>query len=247
MQNVVPAGRLSRRSRNLLYVAAAAMLLAVLLLGLGFFLSGVPLVVPSNPSFSTYQLLIRLCFAAAALCGAGGLLMALRALTWKQDNPLAITTGDTLAQFLDNRYIFIRNISKRAIGYVDAVLVGPPGVLVFRICDKHGIFYNEAAHWMQQRDQGEWMTLSWSPTTEAIADISKVRDYLAANGVETPQVFGVVVFKEAPPTTTVTTQNPTVPVAQLDDLYEKLKPNYFSVTQRHDAATCTRIAELLYH
>jgi hypothetical protein len=246
MQNVVPAQALSRRSRRWLYAAAGVALVAALLLVIGVLLRFVPLVVPSNPSYPIYVTIYNL-----LLAGGGALLLvagavAVRALTWKQDNPLALSTGQALAEFVDERFIFIRNVSKRAIGYVDAVLVGPPGVLVFRICDHRGVFYNEGNKWMIQQDQGRWKPLSWSPTDEVIADIRKIREYLMRHQIASPQVFGVVVFLGEPPATVVTIQNPTVPVAHLDELHDRLLGNYFALMDRHDAATVTRIAELLY-
>lgn len=246
MQNVVPAQALSRRSRNAFIAALTLFLLAVLGFGGAFFLSNVPLVVPSNPNYNNYRTLTAVLWGVGilALLGAGALLV--RALTWRQDNTLAQITGDVLAEALDARYILIRNISKRAIGYVDALLVGPAGVLVFRISNRRGVYYNEGAKWMLQKDQGKWQTLRWSPTTEAVADIQKVREYLASKGIPDPQVFGAVVFMQPPPSTVVTAQNPVVPVAQNMDLMDKLQGNYFSRQDRHDAATVTRIAELLY-
>lgn len=246
MQNVVPAQALSRRSRRWLYIAAGVALLAAFLIVVGGLLRFLPLVVPSNPSYPLYVTVYN-----GLLLGGGALLLAaaagaVRAVTWRQDNQLALSTGQALSTFLDERFIFIRNVSKRAIGYVDAVLVGPPGVLVFRICDHRGVFYNEGNKWMIQQDQGRWKPLSWSPTDEAITDIRKIREFLMRHQIETPQVFGVVVFLGDPPTTVVTVQNPTVPVAHLDELHDRLLGNYLALMDRHDAATVTRMAELLY-
>lgn len=246
MQNVVPSQALSRRSRQWLIVAGALALVAALSLVIGVVLRFIPLVVPSNPSYPVYVAVHNLLLSGGGLLllVAGG--MAIRALTWKRDNPLALSTAQALAAFVDERFIFIRNVSKRAVGYVDAVLVGPPGVLVFRICDERGVFYNEGNKWMRQHDQGHWKPLSWSPTDEVIADIRKVREYLIRHQVENPQVFGVVVFLGDPPATVVTVQNPTVPVAHLDELHDRLLGNYLALMDRHNAATVMRMAELLY-
>jgi hypothetical protein len=246
MQNVVPAQALSRRSRRWLYVAAGVALLAALLLVIGVLLRFVPLVVPSNPSYPVYVTVYNLLLLGGVLLLLTAGAVAVRALTWKQDNPLALSTGQALSEFVDERFIFIRNVSKRSIGYVDAVLVGPPGVLVFRICEHRGVFYNEGNKWMIQQDQGRWKPLSWSPTDEVIVDIRKIREYLMQHQIASPQVFGVVVFVGEPPATVITIQNPTVPVAHLDELHDRLLGNYFALMDRHDAATVTRIAELLY-
>jgi len=246
MLNLVPAQALSRRSQRWLLLATSAALVAALMLVVSLLLRFLPLVVPSNPSFPFYTAVHN-----SLLLGGGGLLLAaggaaLRALTWRQDNQLALRTGEVLAALVDERFVFIRNVSKREIGYIDAVLVGPPGVLVFRICDQRGVYYNEGNKWMMQQDQGRWRPLKWSPTDEVIADIRKVREYLLRHQIAAPQVFGVVVFLNEPPSTVVTVHNPTVPVAHLDELHDRLLSNYFALMDRHDAATVTRIAELLY-
>lgn len=252
MQNVVPSRALSRRSRRWLIGAGVLALLGILGLGVALFLFGVPLVVPSNPTFPTYDLVRR------ALVGVGGVFLGvaggitLRALTWKTDNALAESTGNAFATLLDNRYVFIRNVSQRQLGYIDAVLVGVSGVLVCRITDRVGSFYNEGEHWMRRVDNGKWRTMRWSPTRECLTDMRKLEAFLSTKGIETPHVFGVVIFMQPYPQTTISTQAPFLPVVQIDTapnempLKERLNA-YFSSTERHDLATVKRIAELLYH
>ena len=64
--------------------------------------------------------------------------MAIRAITWKTDNQLAWQLGTQLAAHLDRHHVFIRNISKRSTGYVDAVLISKHGILVLRIIGRKG-------------------------------------------------------------------------------------------------------------
>lgn len=248
MQNVAPSRSLARRSRNLLIGAVVVALVGLLSAGIGLFLFAVPLVVPSNPTFNLYELVRQALVAVGLLLFVVALAMAIRAITWKQDNTLSTSVADELANYVDKRYVFIRNISKRALGYVDAVLVGPAGVLVFRITSREGNYYNEGTKWMIQRDKGAWRTLSWSPSEEAIDDIKRMREFLQSNGIEKPQVFGVVVFTQEPPDydTHVTAQNPVIPVAQLSTLYDRLLPNYLATQDRHDPATVTQIAKLIF-
>jgi hypothetical protein len=246
MQNVAPKASLARRSRNVLIGALVVALLAILALSVGGFMYGVALVVPSNPSFPTYDGVRRALVVLAGALGLVALGLAVRALTWKTDNALAESVGHALSVFLDKRYVFIRNVSKRQLGYIDAVLVGPAGVLVFRITPKQGNYYNEGTKWMVQRDKGAWKTLEWSPSDEAIEDIKKVRAYLTEKGIDKPQVFGVVVFTNPAPQTVITASNATVPVAQLDTLEDRLLGNYLAKRDRHDLATVAEIAKLLF-
>lgn len=245
MQNVVPSSGLARRSWNLLYAAGLVLLLGVLLAVVGLFLYGFPLVVPSNPAFATYDTLRSLLIPAGVVIAIIGILLAIRAVTWKRDNPLAEATGKTLGEFLDERYVFIRNVSKLSLGYVDAVLVGPPGVLVFRITDKTGVLFNEGGGWIRQKDKGEWTTLRWNPTKDAVADIKRMRDWLRVRGLPDIPVFGVIVFTKEMPEAQVTARNPVVPPVYLSEISYRLSDTYFA-KDRIDAPTASKIALMLY-
>jgi hypothetical protein len=246
MRNVVPARALARRSRNLLFAAGFLFLLAILSFAFHVFLLTVPLVVPSNPNYDLYLTARSSLIWLGAVLVVVSLALLIRALTWKHDNPLAHATGELLGEFLDDRYAYIRNLSRFAIGYIDAVLVGPPGVLVLRITEKTGIFYNEGANWMQQQDKGSWKTLRWSPTREVVEDVRKLRAFLQARGMPDVPVFGAVVFLENKPITTVTMEQPVVPVLQPFELSYGLEDTYFARKDRLDQLTANKIATLLY-
>jgi Nuclease-related domain len=126
------------------------------------------------------------------------------------------------------------------------VLVGPPGVLVFRITQKGGTFYNKGQYWLKQKDKDDWQPLSRSPTKECVDDIKKIREFLAARGLESVPVFGVVVFTAEAPATRVTLENPTVPVLQPNELSYGLVDTYMANTKRIDIPTVTRVVNLLY-
>lgn len=246
MRNVVPRVALARRSRNLLLGSVLIFLLGVTAVVIALFLQTVPLVVPANPNYGLYVGARTGLYVLGAVLVVLSVIAAIRALTWKQDNALAEAIGDALAEFLDERYAYIRNVSRSALGYIDAVLVGPPGVLVFRITQRSGVFYNEGARWMKQRDKGSWRTLRWSPTKEVVQDIERVREFLAARSLPDVPVFGVVVFTEAEPATLVTTDEPVVPVMQPHELSYELEDSYFSKKDRIDQLTANKAATLLY-
>jgi hypothetical protein len=139
----------------------------------------------------------------------------------------------------------VRNINKRGLGYIDAVLVGPPGALVFRIVDKAGIYANEKGNWLARNPQGEWLPWRLNPTDEAIVDIKALREYLALNNVPEIPVFGVVVFTKEAPAIQVVAREPVVPVAQLSDLVTQLQENYLA-QDRIDPTQTKRIVDLIY-
>jgi hypothetical protein len=249
MRNVVPARALRRRSGVLLFGAGFLAVLGILAIAIGSFLATVHLVVADNPNYAFYV------FSYSALPWLGfilitiAVLMVIRALTWKQDNPIAASAGQVLANELnlDDRYSYIRNVSKASIGYVDAVLVGPPGILVFRVTERAGTYFNQGAKWMVQKDKGQWQALNWSPSKEVVDDIRKIREFLQTKGLAQIPIFGVVMFTEAAPATRVTTENPSVPVLQPQELAYGLEDSYFAQRDRLDQLTVNKIAETLYH
>jgi hypothetical protein len=246
MQNIVPARSLARRSRNLLLGAALVVFVGIILISASFFMRTVRLVVPNNPNYELYN------FGKIAFLWLGvwliivAIVMAIRAVTWKRDNVLAQQIADSLSQFLDKQYVYVRNLSRFSIGYVDAVLLGPPGILVFRITQKGGVFYNKGQYWMKQKEKGEWESMSWSPTKECVDDIKKIREFLAARGLPDIPVFGVVVFTSEPPETIVTVEDPLMPVLQPHELSYGLIDSYMADTKRIDISTVTRALNLLY-
>lgn len=247
MQNIVPARSLTRRSRNLAFGAVIVIVLGSLLMTLSVFMQTVRLVIETNPNYPFYA------FAITATLWLGGWLivigigMGIRAVTWRRDNVLAQQIAESLDDFLGKQYVYIRNLSRSAIGYVDAVLIGPPGVLVFRITQKGGTYYNKGQYWMKQSDKDDWKPLNWSPTKECVDDIKKIREFLAARGLDTVPVFGVVVFTEDPPATRVTLEEPLVPVLQPHELSYGLVDSYMKNTKRIDIPTVTKVVNSLYN
>src|SRR5579871_91203 len=143
MRNEAPSRSLVRRANQVKTLALLVGAVGVFVTAVGILGAALPLVYTTDPSYGAYVFGYNL----ALVVGIGLLIvavaLAIRAFTWKTDNDLAMITGRFLAQYFDDRFTLIRNVSKREIGYVDAVLLGPPGVLVFRILDTEGNFSNE--------------------------------------------------------------------------------------------------------
>jgi hypothetical protein len=246
MRNIAPSRVLSRRSNQLLTLAFVVAAVGIFVGAVGVFLYIVPLATPSNPQYGLYAFVRLTVLILAGVFFLIAIALAVRALTWKKDNDLAIVTGRFLEQYLDDGYTFIRNISKRQIGYVDAALIGPPGVLIFRILNNRGIFANEASNWLKQgKTASEWKPAGINPTREAIADIRKTRQFLAKNRLGETPVYGVVVFTVEPPYTQLMAKAPTVPITNLSLLYTNLQDNYLAQT-RIDPAHVTAIVRLLF-
>jgi hypothetical protein len=112
------------------------LLLGLLIVALAIFCYVIPL--SRDPWYSTFQVGL-LCLGLPVGLVGGALIV--RGLTLPSDNPAAAYAAEVLARGLDYRYTFIRNISRFGLGYIDAVLVGPNGALVFYFVDRSGGFF----------------------------------------------------------------------------------------------------------
>jgi hypothetical protein len=245
MESVAPSGALARRSRQWLQLAFVIVTGGVFTAVIGLALFVIPLAVPGNQIFGLYHLLRSALLAGGGLVVLIGLGLALRAYLTRVDNDLANQTGQYLSRYFDPRFHFIRNINRRGLGYIDAVLVGPPGVLVFRIVDWQGVYANEKGNWLAQNTRGEWVPARGNPTEETIVDVRAVREYLRQRGLADVPVYGVVIFTHEEPIAQVMTREPVVPVAHLSDAYDRLADNYLA-RDRLDPALIDRIRDLIY-
>lgn len=251
MRNVAPSRSLVRRAnqvKTLAFVVAAA---GVFALALGIFLNVVPLVTPTNPSYGFYTFLRGLAVFAGGVLLVLAAGLAVRAFTWRVDNDSAKLVATALSGQLSDDYTLIRNISKMTIGYVDALLVGPPGVLIFRLVDAAGTFINEGENWVRVKGHlpsgtPEVAPLSYSPTRQTQADMDKVSAYLRAQNLSDVPVFGLVVLMKPPPTAAIERLiTPKLPVAQLHDLWAVLQRAYL-VEGRLDKAKADAVVRALY-
>lgn len=246
MQSVAPTRSLNRRSRDLLVAAALVFLLGAALVVAGIGMHVINLVVPFNRGYDVYDLTRKslLLFGAAfCLCS---LLLATRAAAWRTDNAAAFELGEQLAAHLDHRYIFIRNISKRTTGYVDAALISAHGVLALRVTRRKGEYFNEGGGWLRRRRKGKWRPTRWNPTREAVSAAVKIKAHLQDYGLAQIPLFAAVVFMRDAPDVRLKLQGPDVPVAHASQLIAALQESYFA-EERLSAQTVQEIVNLLYH
>lgn len=246
MQNVAPTHRLNRRSRDFLIAAAVVFLFGAALAVLGISLHVVSLVVPFNRGFAAYDLTRKALLSVGFGIAFVSMLMALRAVTWKTDHALAWELGELLARQLDRQFVFIRNISKRSLGYIDAALVSKHGVLVLRISQRKGEYYNEGGDWLRRGRNGKWRPLRWNPSRDVLGDAMKVKAFLQDYQVSSAPVYAAVVFTRSEPDLQFRARNPAVPVLNAGRLLAELSDSYFA-EDRLDAGTVRQVVNLLYH
>ncbi len=246
MQNVAPIRSLNRRSRDLLLAAGLVFLLGAASAVAGITLHVISLVVPFNPGYAIYDLTRKSLLIIGILVTVVAILMALRAVTWKTDNKNARQLGQMLAPQLGHQYVFIRNISKRALGDLDAALVSQHGVLALRINRRKGEYFNEGGQWLKRRRKGKWRPLRWNPTREIAATAVKLKNFLKDYDLPGIPVFAAVVFLRDAPDVSFKLQQPAVPVNYASDFVASLRDSYFA-EDRLNAETVQEVVNLLYH
>ncbi len=221
MQNINPSQNITRRGRYYLFIGSMAFFSGAIAVALAILFVFFPLW--ETALFDLFQGFLLVVGLGAILVG---LVLIYRALTLQKDNPLAYAVGEGLGQFLDNRYTYLRNVSKRGVGYIDAVLVGPPGALVFRIVDYSGIWSNERAEWIIRTRDGNLRPAKTNPTRECVRDVYALRRFLAKRGLEQVPVYAIVVFTS--PKVRLSADGPVVPVCEIPTLYEIMRREYLS-------------------
>lgn len=238
MQNINPTHNRNRRA--LFYLSIIGL---PLLLGGCTAAASVALLTqfPAFGSYNTVVIVLLVLLALPAMIGGG--IAVYRGLTLERDNDLALRVGQELAGYLDGRYTLIRNVSQRRLGYIDAVLIGPPGALVLRIVDYTGYWRNEMVEWKHADRQGRLRPASTNPTRECARDVYALRKYFAKGQLDKIPVFGVVVF---------TTQgvrlegsSPVIPIAETHLLMPILESNYLAEEQRIDRRMAESAIRLL--
>ena len=245
MRNRAPTKKLNRRARDMLLAASLVFLVGALLIMLGIGLHIVNLAVPSNPGASAYDLARKAILSLGIGLAAASFLMALRAISWRTDHIPARRLGVALSRHLDDSFVFLRNISQRRLGYIDAVLISRHGVLLLRVTDRRGRFFTEGSQWLTQR-RGKWQPMRWNPTRETEAQQSRLRDFLAERGIEGAAVDAAIIFMGEAPQVQLSVREPDLPVLHASQLYARLKRVYLTET-RQTAATVQQIVDALFH
>ncbi len=245
MRNIAPTRRLQRRARDFLLTAALVFLFGAALLAIGIALHIFGLVSPFNRGYAVYDVTRKALLAIGLSLQLAAIWMALRAITWKTDNALARQLGAVLAPHLGPRFFFIRHISGRAIGPIDAALVSPHGLLVLRINDRRGEFAHAGGQWLQLRPNGKWRPLRWNPTREAAQDAVKLKEYLNEYDLGEVPVYAAVVFLHDAPAVELLLDEPDLPVVYASALIESLGDSYFAA-KRIDTQTAREVVNLFY-
>jgi hypothetical protein len=232
MQSLNPTRTVARRGRDLMITGALLMLAGLVACGIGIF---VGLLFSSG----TLSFIILVVGILILLAGFG---VMIRGLSIRRDNEPALIVSDLLSRELDARYTLIRNLSRPNLGYIDAVLIGPPGALVFRLIDKPGIYSNEGSDWLERRDSG-FVLSRMDATRECVTDVFALRDYLTKRQLGNVPVYGLVVFTS--PEVQLSARQPVVPIAEIRTLMTALRRDFLAA-DRIDQPTSEQVVKILY-
>lgn len=248
MLNVAPSRAITRRARDFMQIAAIAIALGIFIGFVSIAMFVVPFVTESSSAFGAYNIIRSGLFLFAIVLGIIGLGLIARAMTLKTENGLARFVGDSLASQLGNRasqFKYIRNLSKQGVGYVDAVLIGPPGVLVFRITNLDGEFLNEKGKWLRRSRSGRLETMRFNPTQDAVDDMKTIKEYLEMREFKDIPIFGVVVFMKDEPQVKLDRKDPVIPVTHLSGLQNYLRDGFLA-KDRIDVRKANAIFDTLF-
>ncbi|MCU0475104.1 MAG: hypothetical protein MUC99_03150 [Anaerolineae bacterium] len=241
MKNITPKRAITRRAHQFIVFGGAGLAFGIFLVTVAQVLGRLPLAAPGSQAAATLDFISSTFTPIGVIVGLLGAAAVVRGLTFRRDNPLAQVVAERMMPVVDDSYTFVRNVNKLRF-YVDGVLVGPPGVLVFRIVERGGkLLMHEGDRWLKPSPDGGWLPAGFDATRDCIADMKAIKAYLAQNGVQTEAIFGVVVLTKP---TRIEEKLPKLPSATLETLLERLRAGYMA-KPRIDPATAAAIVNHL--
>jgi hypothetical protein len=205
MENINPSKNITRRGRYYLSLGCLAFFAGAIAIALGVLFVFVPLW--DSFAFELFEIFLFMVGLVAIAVGIAGIVRSMTLLP-------------------DNRYTYLRNVSKRGVGYIDAVLVGPPGALIFRVVDESGTWINERAEWRVKTKKGSLRLAKLNPTREAVRDVIALRRFLAKHGLEKVPVYAIVVFTS--PNVKLSAEGPVVPISEIPTLFQIMRRDYLT-------------------
>lgn len=240
MKNITPKRAITRQAHQFIVFGGAGFAFGAFLFTVAQVLTRLPLAATGSSSEATLQTVAGLLTPLGIVIALVSIAAVIRGLTFRRDNPLAQRVADALAPALDDSYTFIRNINKVRY-YVDGVLVGPPGVLVFRIVDRHGTLLQEGDRWLKPSPDGGWLPAGFDATRECVADMKAIKTALAAKGVTTDAIFGAVVLTGK---ANINEKAPKLPSATLETVLARVRAGYMAKPRLDPAAAALIVTHL---
>lgn len=146
---------------------------------------------------------------------------------------MAIPTADArsarlaqvLSGVLDQNHILVRDPAPAGLNArLDAVVIGPSGIMVFKVVDEPGIFRCEGDLWLQRAPGKDFQLWRRNPTREFLAELDQLRAYLNKRSLNNVPLSTLIVFTD--PHTEISARAPAIPVTTLFNMPTELRNGY---------------------
>ncbi len=105
------------------------------------------------------------------------------ALGWWQGALGERAIARRLGAILDDQFYLLRNVTlPKQRGDIDAILIGPPGILALEIKDKTGVYRVDGRDWLYL-SHGRWRSSQSNPMRQAQANARRTEEFLAKAGL----------------------------------------------------------------
>lgn len=227
MRNLSPGGSISRQALNLLKNAILAVSGGTLIAIIGLAVSVIPLVGREGSFTKLYEISTQAFMIVGVILASSGLwLVGCAYRRRKLDDKFFREVAVKLCDQFDSRFTYISNLNVRGLKGIDAVIVGPPGLLVLRLLDNRGDLYQEHGYWLQQGKKGDFIPLNFNPARELLSDIRRLRSKLAQHAMSEFPIFGIIVSLRSSTDVQYHTSGEVFPFSHVSTLVDSLNQNY---------------------
>lgn len=241
MKSVSGGRAITRQAYQFIVFGFGGVAFGAFLIVLGAFLGRVPLAAPGSAEAATLQTIVSISQFVGVVAAGLGAAAIVRGVTFKRESPLTERVAAVLAGALGDEFVLFRGLNTLRLGFIDAVLIGPPGVLVFRIVAGSGTYLVEGDRWLKPGRHGGWVPAGINATQECMVDMRAVRNHLARKGVPTEFIFGVaVVVGDA----RITEKSSVLPAVTVDHLVQRLGAGYMAKKRIDGTAAAAITAQL---
>ncbi len=175
----------------------------------------------------------------------GGILLLIGAFLF--GSGLAASTADlkgarlaqVLSSVLDANHTLLREPARGGLdARLDALIIGPGGVMAIKQVDDAGIFRCEGDLWLQRLPGKDFQIWDRNPTREFVQEIDRLRAYLNKRGLNNVPLTTLIVFTN--PHAEISARAPAIPIAPLFTLPVELRNGYL-LSPRIDEETQRRV------
>ena len=184
---------ISRQAQRLLQFAILAVSGGAFVSIVSLALSVMPLIGREGSLAKIYTVTTQSVFTLGVIVAFIGLWSLGRAYQRKKnDEFLANRIAQKLCIQFDSRFTLVSNFNSQGLRGVDAVIAGPPGLLVLKFLNHSGSLFQERGYWLIQGINGDLRPLRNNLTEELLSDILRIRTRLNDKKLSGFPLFGAV-------------------------------------------------------